>query len=256
MLVKLLQALGLALIVMAISGCNDDKVLDNLTQEQANQVLSLLQQHNISAAKSGTLKSGYSITVSPAENTAALSVINQYQLPWAAEVQIGNAFPDSALVSSPNAEQARIRSLQEQRLEQSLRIISQVVNARVHISYPSLTNDMGNKKSISHVGILITYKGDIDENLFISQIKSFIKNSLDDIRYENISVVLFHAQALQYAPPLNIEQSTPTRWFSLLAGAIVLFIALLGLFFYKYRHQKPVTKPSALADEESVENTK
>jgi len=63
MLVKLLQALGLALIVMAISGCNDDKVLDNLTQEQANQVLSLLQQHNISAAKSGTLKSGYSITL-------------------------------------------------------------------------------------------------------------------------------------------------------------------------------------------------
>jgi type III secretion protein J len=40
---------------------------------------------------------------------------------------------------------------------------------------------------------MITYKGEVDDNLFISQIKSLIKNSFDDVRYENISIVLFPA---------------------------------------------------------------
>ena len=256
MLVKLLPALSLFLIVMVVSGCNDDKVLENLTQEQANQVLALLQQHNISASKNGTLKSGYSITVSPTENTAALSLINQYQLPWSAGVQIGDAFPDSALVSSPNAEQARIRSLQEQRLEQSLRIISQVVNARVHISYPAFSNDISHKKGLSHVAILIIYKGEIEENIFISQIKSFIKNSLDDIRYENISVVLFHAPALHYATPIPMAKSSPSRWYALLAGVFMLFLALFCFFFYRYRQKRKSTEIAGVPFEEPGEKLK
>ncbi len=159
-----------------LSACNDEKLLFNLTQEQANQVLAVLQQHNVSASKEGTLKAGYTVAVNKSESTAALSIINQYQLPWSADVQIAQAFPEGALVTSPNAEQARVISLQEQRLEQSLRMIAQVVNARVHVSYPAFNND-SSRTPTGHVGVIITYKGEIDDNLFIPQIKHLIKNS-------------------------------------------------------------------------------
>jgi len=237
MLSKIVYTIGLVFAVFLISGCNDEKILDNLTQEQANQVLSVLQQHNIAAHKNGNLKAGYTVTVSAVENTAALSIINQYQLPWAADVQIANAFPDSALVSSPGAEQARVRSLQEQRLEQSLRIIDQVVSARVHISYPYYTSDISGKKSTSHIGILISYKGEIDKNIFISQIKNLIKNSIDDIRYENISVVLFNAPVIQYAAPLIINKSTSIFWFILFMVFGVLLITA-GYFIYSYKRNR------------------
>lgn len=39
-----------------LSACNNQKLLENLTQEQANQVLAILLQHNISAQKSGAAK--------------------------------------------------------------------------------------------------------------------------------------------------------------------------------------------------------
>lgn len=242
MLSKISYAIGLIFTVILISGCNDEKILDNLTQEQANQVLSVLQQHNIAAHKNGNLKAGYAVTVSSVENTAALSIINQYQLPWAAEVQIANAFPDSALVSSPGAEQARVRSLQEQRLEQSLRIIDQVVNTRVHISYPYYTNDIAGKKPASHIGILISYKGEIDKNIFISQIKNLIKNSIDDIRYENISVVLFNAPVIQYAAPLKTNKSISSFWiFSLTTFGLMLIVGT-SYFIYKYKKGRPSEK--------------
>ncbi len=242
MLSKITYISGLIFSVILISGCNDEKLLDNLTQEQANQVLSVLQQHNISAHKNGNLKAGYAVTVTSVENTAALSIINQYQLPWAAGVQIADAFPDSALVSSPGAEQARVRSLQEQRLEQSLRIIDQVVNTRVHISYPYYTNDIAGKKPASHIGILISYKGEIDKNIFISQIKNLIKNSIDDIRYENISVVLFSAPVIQYSAPLTFNKSISSFWFFLFTGFGLLLIIVASYFIYNYKKNSPPKK--------------
>lgn len=235
MLLKIFYALGIIFSTILISGCNDEKILDNLTQEQANQVLTILQQHNISAHKNGNLKSGYAVTVNSLENTAALSIISQYQLPRAADVQIAYAFPDSSLVSSPSAEQARVRSLQEQRLEQSLRIIDQVVNARVHISYPYNANDMTGKKSTNHIGILISYSGEIDKNIFISQIKNLIKNSIDDIRYEDISVVLFHAPVIQYSPPLEIIKPISSLWIAFFTGFGLLIVIAISYLFYNKR---------------------
>lgn len=232
MLSRIFSTAGFLFSIILLSGCNDEKVLDNLTQEQANQVLSVLQQHNISAHKNGNLKSGYAITVSPTENTAALSIINQYQLPWSANIQIGHAFPDSSLVSSPGAEQARIRSLQEQRLEQSLRIIDHIVNARVHISYPYNANDLVTRQSTSHIGILISYRGEIDKNIFISQIKNFIKNSIDDVSYENISVVLFNAPVIQYTQPVEISHSISDSWIMVFSGLGLLLSTCFGYFFY------------------------
>lgn len=224
------KAILTVLLAMLLMACNENNLLENLTQQQANQVLAILQQYDISAHKQGGGKAGYTIAVNRAEATAALSIINLYQLPWSADIQIGQAFPESALVASPNAEQARVISLQEQRLEQSLRIIGQVVNAKVHISYPVFSNDSANKLSNVHVGVIITHKGNIDESVFISQIKSLIKNSLSNIRYENISVVLFSAPSIQYVSPTKVRSAEFTVW---QGGLIVVVFAalLIGIYF-------------------------
>jgi len=238
---KIFQAIGVIILAFMMTGCDDEKLLSNLTQNQANQVIATLQQHNIMAKKEGSLKSGYNISVNGAESTAALSVINQYQLPWSADVEIAQAFPEGGLVDSPNAEQARVLSLQEQRLEQSMRLILQVVNARVHVSYPSFTPDIDNRKQIEHVSVLITYKGDLDDVIFISQIKSLIKNSFDDIRYENISVVLFPAPPLQYAPPGNVQNKNTSILGLLVMIALLLILTITGITYYNIK-LKPARK--------------
>jgi type III secretion protein J len=255
MMNKYSRALAALLLALLLSACNDEQLLFNLTQEQANQVLAILQQHNISAKKEGTLKAGYTVTVGDSESTAALSIINQYQLPWAAEVQIAQAFPDGSLVASPNAEQARVLSLQEQRLEQSLRMIAQVVNARVHVSYPAFNNDSSGKQPTGHVGIIITYKGEIDDNLFISQIKTLIKNSFDDVRYENISVVLFPAPVIQYVTPTKVPDTVPTLWMLILAALGLCATATTGYMLYRFSRRPPAgaEMTPARAEDEAVE---
>ncbi|RLR17493.1 hypothetical protein D8L93_08800 [Sodalis-like symbiont of Bactericera trigonica] len=118
-------------------------------------------------------------------------MLNHYQLPAKPEVQISQAFPDNDLIASPQAERARMLSLQEQRLEQSLKIISQVVNARVHVSYQLNDNTFITNPPAEHVSILITYSGSLNENMFISKIKTLIKKGLANVPFEDIYVVLF-----------------------------------------------------------------
>lgn len=238
---KYFRPLAVVLLALILSACNDEKLLFNLTQEQANQVLAVLQQHNISASKEGTLKAGYTVAVNKSESTAALSIVNRYQLPWSADVQIAQAFPEGALVSSPNAEQTRVLSLQEQRLEQSLRMIAQVVNARVHVSYPAFNND-SSRSSTSHVGVMITYKGEVDDNLFISHIKSLIKNSFGDVRYENISVVLFPAPLIQYVTPTKVPDALPTTRLIILVALVLWGTVTSGYILYRITRRPPIEK--------------
>ncbi|NEG59866.1 type III secretion system inner membrane ring lipoprotein SctJ [Pantoea agglomerans] len=236
-MIKHCHAICIIVMTLLLSACNDENLLYNITQDQANQVLAILQQHNIYATKEGTLKTGYTVTVSAADRTEALSLINQYQLPLPAEVQIAQAFPADSLVASPNAEQARVISLQEQRLEQSLRLIPQVVNARIHANYPSFTNDFADGKPGNHVAALIIYNGAIDENTFIPQIKALIKNSFTDILYENISVELFNAPDIQYGSPTTTNFLT-SPWFII---AFIILLATAGaapLAFYQYTLRK------------------
>ncbi|WKX28059.1 type III secretion system inner membrane ring lipoprotein SctJ [Tatumella ptyseos] len=251
MVKKLCRYFPIVIMILLLSGCDNETILFNLTQGQANQVLAILQQHNIAASKTGTLKAGYTVNVSRTESTAALSIVNQYQLPWSAEVQIAQAFPESALVSSPHAEQARVLSLQEQRIEQSLRLISQVVNARVHVSYPSFSQDFNKKTTPGHVGVMLMIKGEVNEGLFITQIKTLIKNSFNDIRYENISVVLFPAPVIQHRSSSSYQTEFPILWVMVGATLIVMIIAAASYGIYRVRYRRlssdtqhaPITSP-------------
>lgn len=239
---RLLLTGTMILAALLTTGCNDTLLLNNLSQEQANEVLAVLQQHNIASQKSGTLKEGFAISVPKSDTTTALSILNQYQLPAKPEVQISQAFPDNALISSPQAERARMLSLQEQRLEQSLKIISQVVNARVHVSYPLNDNTFITDLPAEHVSVLITYSGSLNENMFISKIKPLIKNGLSNVRFEDISVVLFQAPPLQYSAPTQSAQSLMTPWLYALCG--VLLAALLAggsVLYLLVKKQRPKT---------------
>ncbi|EKC7685918.1 type III secretion inner membrane ring lipoprotein SctJ [Salmonella enterica] len=220
-----------------ITACDDDNyVLSNLSEQQANQTLAILHQYNVNAEKNGSLKSGYTINVDKNQITAALSIINQYQLPWQRELDFNQVFPNDSLVSSPDINRAKLISIQEQKLEQSLKIIDKVINAKVNISFPLDMSDISGHQYTEHAAVLVTYQGDIDENIFMDRVKLLVKNSLDNIQYQDISVVLFPAPKVQYNSPVQL-----TSWFSgdfsqiLIVSAVILVLLLLVSFTFLYK---------------------
>ncbi|MGX8940871.1 EscJ/YscJ/HrcJ family type III secretion inner membrane ring protein [Symbiopectobacterium sp. Eva_TO] len=227
------------ILAVFLVGCKQDILLKGLDQQQANEVIALLQRNNIKVDKNEIKKEGYSLSVSSQDFSASVDLMNTYGLPRPPAIDIAKMFPADALVSSPRAEKARLYSGIEQRLEHSLLSISGVVSARVHVSYDMSSSDGDRKRSAVHLSTLLNHDNSItDTTLLISDVKRFLKNSFEDVNYDNISVVLSKINDVQRYAPLSIQatkSNTPTWLISLGAVTVALLAAVL-LFISQSHH--------------------
>lgn len=233
---SILKAAALALLLCA---CQQKELLKSLDQQQANEVIAVLQRHNIEADKQDKGKGGYSIMVAPPDFAAAVDWLKTYNLPSRPRMEVSQMFPADALVSSPRAEKARLYSAIEQRLEQSLQTLDGVLSARVHISYDLEAGENGRPAPPVHISVLAIYDRDADPAPMINDIKRFLKNSFAEVEYDNISVVLSRREEAQQqpavAPPSNRSPGQP----ALIAGlSLAALIAVVAAWFWLQR-QRP-----------------
>lgn len=100
----LMKYISLLLFILLLCGCKQQELLNHLDQQQANDVLAVLQRHNINAEKKDQGKTGFSIFVEPTDFASAVDWLKIYNLPGKPDIQISQMFPADALVSSPRAE--------------------------------------------------------------------------------------------------------------------------------------------------------
>ena len=193
-----MKYISLLLFILLLCGCKQQELLNHLDQQQANDVLAVLQRHNINAEKKDQGKTGFSIFVEPTDFASAVDWLKIY---------ISQMFPADALVSSPRAEKARLYSAIEQRLEQSLKIMDGIISSRVHVSYDVDNGDSGKTALPIHISVLAVYEKDINPEIKINDIKRFIVNSSASVQYENISVVLSKRRdIIEQAPTYEISE--------------------------------------------------
>lgn len=233
--------------VLFLTGCRQESLLTGLDQIQANEVVALLQKNNIAATKTEQAKAGYSVSVSPADFATAVDLMTTYNLPSKARIEIAQMFPADALISSPRAEVARIYSAIEQRLEQTLGQLDNVISARVHVSYDMSNTDAQKNLQPVHISTLLSIKPVSSETNLIADAKKLLRNSFTRVDYENITVVLTPvSETLQFQPSSvgQGEEGIAYGWFILLA--ISAGLAGLGaiLFMKKWpaKWQKRVTE--------------
>lgn len=215
----------LMLLCLVLAGCRQPNLLEGLDQQQANEVLSVLQRNNISAMKVDAGKTGYAVKVDPVDFSAAVDLLNLYSLPSRPRFQVSEMFPADSLVASPRAEKARLFSALEQRLEQSLGVLEGLVSARVHVSYDLDAGEGGRKSPPIHLSAVAVHERDIEPQLLITDIKRFLKNSFAGVEYENISVVLSRRSPTQHVAPSLAATQGQFHWVWLLAVVSGLLLA-------------------------------
>ncbi|MGC7404920.1 EscJ/YscJ/HrcJ family type III secretion inner membrane ring protein [Pandoraea pneumonica] len=222
----------LACVVLSLAACRrSETLLTSLDQQQANEVAAVLLRHDIAAEKVDAGKAGYTIKVDTGDFPSAVDWLKTYDLPSRPRMEIAQMFPPDALVASPRAERARLYSAIEQRLEQSLRLMNGVLAARVHLSYDVEGLAMDQAQTAPHVAAVAVYQKGVDPSVLINDVKRFLKNSIDDVRYENISVVLSpqpDALDLPAPPPVSRSNGSSNTAFWTM-GLIALLLAVATL---------------------------
>lgn len=223
----------LVLACLALAGCRQPNLLEGLDQQQANEVLSVLQRNNIAAVKVDAGKTGYAVTIDPIDFSAAVDLLNLYSLPSRPRVQVAQMFPADSLVASPRAEKARLYSALEQRIEQSLSVLVGVVSARVHVSYDLDAGEGGRKSPPIHLSAVVVHERDVEPQLLITDIKRFLKNSFAAVEYENISVILSKRSPTQHMAPSVAATQQQSPWVWMLA--VIAGLLLAGGAAWAYR---------------------
>ncbi|AFY20806.1 EscJ/YscJ/HrcJ family type III secretion inner membrane ring protein [Pseudomonas sp. UW4] len=223
----------LILLCLALSGCRQPNLLEGLDQQQANEVLSVLQRNNIAAVKVDAGKTGYAVKIDQVDFSAAVDLLNLYSLPSRPRLQVAEMFPADSLVASPRAEKARLYSALEQRIEQSLGVLEGVVSARVHVSYDLEAGEGGRKAPPVHLSAVAIHELDVDPQLLITDIKRFLKNSFAAVEYENISVVLSKRSPTQHVAPSVAATQGHSHWVWWLAAVTALLVASGAAWAYR-----------------------
>lgn len=190
-------------VVLALSlmGCEKTLVLHaDLTEKEANEMLSLLFCQGLSAEK--TLigqESGsggvYSVDTSEMEYQQATILLQSYDLPRKRFNSMGDLFQKTGLVSSVIEETARLNHALTEELSSTLSSIDGVRVARVHLSLPKKSSFTG-KGTASSAAVFITHREDVLIEKSTASIKTLVDNSIENLSYDDVTVVFFPERVL------------------------------------------------------------
>jgi len=182
--------LSLSLLV----GCDEQVTLfSNLEESQANAVIATLADSSIMTSKAPGDEGAWNVLLSKADFATAAKVCERQGLPRRKFNGVGETFKKTGMVSSPSEERIRFMDAVAQDLSRTLSMLDGVIDARVHVVLPE--NDPFARNTLpSSAAVAIRSRWDADLTDAVPQVKSLVKNAIEGLAYEKISVTIFKDQ--------------------------------------------------------------
>ena len=184
------RAAGLAAALL-LAGCEEQATLfSGLEEGQANAVMAALLGENISCTKTPGDEGTWNVQIDGSRFADAANLCERRGLPRKQYKGVGEVFKKTGMVSSPSEERIRFMDAIAQDLAKTISMIDGVVDARVHVVLPE--NDPFAKNNLpSSAAVAVRSRWDADLSDAIPQIKSLVKNSIEGLAFEKITVTVF-----------------------------------------------------------------
>ena len=181
----------IALGGMLFVGCDKEVALHSqLEERQANLVMAALLDEGIVCHKTAGDEGMWNVMISEANFAAAANLLERKGLPRRSYQGVSEVFKKTGMVSSPSEERIRFMDALAQDLSRTISGIDGVVDARVHVVLPE--NDPFAKNALpSSAAVAIRSRWNADISDLVPSIKNLVKNSIEGLKYEKISVTVF-----------------------------------------------------------------
>ena len=234
--------LGLLASLFLLSACQTE-IYSNLSEREANEMLAALMENGIDAEKTTLGEENFAVAVANEDVREALAILNDQGLPQSNRQSIGQVFAKSGIVSSPFEERVRYIYALGEEVAQTLQQIDGVLVARVHIVMPEAP-ELGQEAKPSSAAVFIKQKVGFDLDFLVPQIRRLVANSIEGVRYEEVSVVLVEAQpqaqpdhdmesdVVEALPGLRVATGSSAALWSWIGGLVLLLAALVAGLAY------------------------
>ena len=217
--------------LVLLTACKTE-LFASLPEGEANEVVGLLMQAGMSAAKSSTKEGNSSVTVEEKDFARAVALLRQHGHPRRQFQTIGDVFQQGGLVASPMQERARFLWALGQELSSTISQIDGVLTARVQVVLPD--NDLLRKEpSPSSASVFIRHDSRSQASKLVPQIRALVSGSVEGLSYDKVSVILIPVEADEL-PPAAIADA-PQEHLGPAIGLSAVVLILGGLFIARSR---------------------
>lgn len=222
------------LAILSLSGCKIE-LYRGLSEEDANQMLSLLLLNRIDAEKKVVKSGAIDLMVGKEKFSDAVEILRQHGLPRAKTHTIQDVFPAGGLVSSPFQEQAKIAYLKEQQVQNMLISLNGVVDAQVSI----VQNMQQDRREQIAPSASIYIKYSPEENLLDKEasIRNLVLRAVPNLKPEAISIVMevAHTRYMKGISNTAVPDSNTLPWYTL----VIFLFSAIGVTFAAIHYFKP-----------------
>jgi type III secretion protein J len=228
------RSLLLVGVVVAVLGCSVP-VAKALDEQEANQAVAALQRGGVAANKESDRQNDkqWNVTVSQADVTYAVTLLAAEGTPAVKSTGLLESLGTSALIPSPRAEQVRLLAGTAGEIERSLRELSGVLSARVHLAAPAieLLHDAAEQPQTT-ASVLVRYREGLTP-ISIAEVQRLVAGAVSGLTPDHVSVVLKPVSVtsaklgIERFGPLSVSKGSvgPLR---VIFGTAVVINLLLG----------------------------
>ncbi|MFH1829449.1 MAG: hypothetical protein ABH871_01565 [Pseudomonadota bacterium] len=195
-----LSRLVFVVVVVAIfaAGCGGVELYQNLSEEDANEILVLLSENGIKPNKKKEIRQNevfYTIEVRESDMVKARSLLLQHNLPHRKELGLTGVYKDKGLIPTPDEQKARYLLALKGEIINSLRRIPQVVDADVVLNVPVRDEFAGAEAQHQQrptASAVVRVKPDPSGASPISEpkIQQFVANAIEGMNPRDVTVVI------------------------------------------------------------------
>ena len=185
------RCLLLVASALLLVGCDMTELYAQLDEQEGNEMLALLLQHNISSKKRPGKDNMVSLDVQSHKIPEAMELLRKNGYPKDKFSTFRDLFNADKLIATPYEDRTRYTYGLSQELADTLSRVDGVMTARVHLVLPPEDDDEG---KVASAAVFIKHNPNYDMEEHIPKIRSVVASGVENIDYEAVNVALFPAE--------------------------------------------------------------
>ena len=190
-------AVSLCLVFLTgLTACHQKALYHDLNEEEANEILVVLQQNNIPATKVKEVKQNetvWAIEVAEQDLSRAQAILVANNLPRKQELGLSGVYKEKGLIPTPDEQKARYLLALKGEIINSLKKLPEVIDADVVLNVPTkeeFSKKIDQERPTASVVIKAKSPESGPSSISEQKIQEFVANSIEGMAPRDVSVLI------------------------------------------------------------------